>query len=200
MEAFSLKLNGNIFIFLFICFALIGLSFFVYRHTIPPVPNWLKRSLTILRIISLIIILFVLFEPILSLSWNRSEKPVVAVLLDNSASMSLTDNGQSRSNKARKVLESGLFQKISKDKEIEYYQFSDNLAPLDLLQLDSVKFNRDGTDLTAALKAVEEKNVDRYLRGVVIISDGIDNLGENPIRYAEDFDVPIFPIAIGFKI
>jgi len=200
MEDLHLNLSGNVLIFLLALIALIGLSVFVYRRTIPPVPNWFKRILITLRVLALIIILFILFEPILSLSWNRTEKPIIAVLLDNSASMLLTDDGKVRSDKAKTVVGSGIFQKSSRDKEIEYYQFSDNLAPIDLTQLDSIKFDRDGTDLTSAIRTLKEKNIDRYLKGVVLITDGINNLGENPVRYVEDFDAPIFPIAIGRAI
>ena len=200
MENLHLKLNGNILLFLLIFIALVGLSIFVYRRTIPPVPNWLKKLLTALRIVSLITVLFILFEPILSLSWYRTEKPIIAVLLDNSASMSLTDNGKVRSDKAKVVLGSDLFREISKDKQVEYFQFSDKLIPLSLTQFDSVKFNHDGTDLVAALNALKEKNIDRYLKGVVVISDGINNLGENPARYVENFETPIFPVAIGRAI
>ncbi len=197
MEHFYIKLNGSILIFILVLLVLISLSIFVYRRTIPPVPNWFKKLLTALRIASLLIILFMLFEPILSLSWNRTEKPIVAVLLDNSASMSLTDDGKARSDRAKAVMNSEPFEKISSDKVVEFYQFSDQLAPINLKQLDSVQFNHDGTDLTAALKSLKEKNIDRYLKGVVLITDGINNLGENPARFVEDFDTPIFPIAIG---
>ena len=142
MENFDLKLHGNTFLFILFFVILIGLSIYVYRRTIPPVPNWFKRILTILRMVALFIILFILFEPILSLSWNRTEKPIIAVLVDNSASMSLTDDGKIRSEKANSILQSGLFQNISRDSEVEYYQFSDILATLSPEQLDSIKYNR----------------------------------------------------------
>lgn len=200
MENLYIKLNGGIILFFLLFIALIGLSIFVYRRTIPPVPNWFKKLLTALRIVSLLIILFIIFEPILSLSWNRTEKPIVAVLLDNSASMSLTDEGKARSNQAKAVIKAEQFEKISSDKVLEFYQFSDHLTPLNLKQLDSVQFNHDGTDLAAALKSLKEKNIDRYLKGVILITDGINNLGENPVRFVEDFDTPIFPIAIGKTI
>ncbi|UCE05727.1 MAG: hypothetical protein JSW07_19375 [bacterium] len=200
MEDFSIKLHGNILLFILFFIVLIGLSLYVYRRTNPPVPDWLKRVLTILRIVSLVIMLFILFEPILSLSWNRTEKPIIAVLLDNSASMSLTDDGDIRSDKAKKVLNSDLIQKIAKDKEVEFYQFSDRLYPLSVMQFDSVKFNHDGTDITEALKTLKEKNIDRYFKGVILVTDGINNLGDNPVRYVEDFDTPLFPIAIGKAI
>ena len=109
MEDIYLKLSGNVLLFLLALIALIGLSVFVYRRTIPPVPTWFRRILIALRILALIIILFILFEPILSLSWNRIEQPIIAVLMDASASMSLTDNEEIRSDKAQAVVESDVF-------------------------------------------------------------------------------------------
>jgi hypothetical protein len=200
MEDLAIKLHGNTLLFILFFIVLIGFSIYVYRRTIPPVPDWFRRILAALRIGSLIIILFILFEPILSLSWNRAEKPIIAILLDNSASMLLTDDGKTRSDRAKTVLKSDLLLNISKNKEFEFYQFSDKLTPFSLNELDSVKFNYDGTDVTEALKTLKEKNIDRYLKGVVLITDGINNLGENPARYVEDFDTPIYPIAIGKSI
>ncbi|HEX9972356.1 MAG TPA: vWA domain-containing protein, partial [bacterium] len=197
MTHFDLKIHSSIILFLLIFAFLIGLSIYVYRWTIPPVPRWLKRTLAILRMISLIIILFILFEPILNLSWNRTEKPIVAVLLDNSASMTLKDNGEARADKAKAIVRSDLFQKSSKDKSFDFFQFSQTLAPLSLNNLDSISFNNDGTDLTRSLEILQERNIDRYLTGVVLITDGINNLGDNPVRFVADFDTPIFPIAVG---
>lgn len=196
MENLSLKLNSYLFFILLLTF-LMGLSFFVYRRINPPVSGRLKRFLTLLRIASLGIILFILFEPILNLSWHRVEKPIIGVLLDTSASMSLTDEGKLRSEQAKKILLSNIFQTTGKDKTLEFYQFSDQLAALPLNRLDSVQFNHDGTDLTGALITLKEKNIDRYLKGVILITDGINNLGENPARYVEDYGTPIFPIAVG---
>ena len=48
---------------------------------------------------------------------------------------------------------------------VEYCHFSDQLATLILQQLDSVNFNQNGTDVSAALKKLKEKNIDRYLKG-----------------------------------
>lgn len=197
MENFDLKLHGHVLLFIFIFITLIGLSIFVYRRTIPPVPRWLKRILSILRAAALIAVLFILFEPILKLSWHRTEKPIVAVLLDNSASMALQDNGAARSEKAKAILVSDAFQKSAQDIKFDFYQFSQALMPLSLDQLDSISFDHDGTDLARALESLKEQNIDRYLTGVVIITDGINNLGDNPVRVAEDFDIPIFPIAVG---
>ncbi|MBL7092771.1 hypothetical protein ISS22_02240 [candidate division KSB1 bacterium] len=197
MENFSLSLYGSTLLFFLIFIFLGWLSYFVYKRTNPPAPTWLKTILTVLRFLSLAIILFILFEPILKLSWQRKEKPIVAVLLDNSASMTLENNGESRAQKAISVLGSEIFQNGVKDVNFDYYQFSYKLDPFKIDELDSVKFLADGTDLSTSLKQLQEQNINNYLSAIILLSDGINNLGENPIRTAEDLNLPIYPISVG---
>jgi len=197
MEHFKLTFSGSLVWFIALLIGSIGLTWFVYRSTVPPVPNWFRRLLKLFRVAALIIIAFILFEPVLSLSWFRTETPIVAVMVDNSASMSLTDEGRARADRARSVIQSDQLQKIARENRVEYYQFSHQLSPLNLSQLDSLTFDGNGTDISAALRRLKEKNADRYLKAVILVSDGINNLGENPVNLAEEFDIPIFPIAIG---
>jgi len=197
MEEFNLKFYGSTLLFLLFIFCLLGFSIYVYRQTNPPVPRWLKNVLTFLRVTALLLILFILFEPILKLSWERIEKPTIAVMLDNSASMTLEDDGKSRSENAKAVLNSVLFQNGSGDFNFSYYQFSNRLEPFVFNQLDSVNFQSDGTDLATALKLLQEQNINQYLTGIILLSDGINNLGENPLRYAEELNIPIYPVSVG---
>ena len=197
MEKFSLTFYGSALLFVLFVIILGGLSCYVYRRTNPPVPKWLKNILTTVRFIVLVIILFILFEPILKLSWQRTEKPIVAILLDNSASMNLKNNGTSRSEKAISVLNSDIFQTGVKDVVFKYYKFSHKLDPLVFQELDSVKFLSDGTDISTSLKQLQEKNINKHLAGIILLTDGINNLGENPLRTAEDLNLPIYPISVG---
>jgi len=197
MENFNLTFYGSTLLFILVFIFLGWLSYFVYRHTNPPAPTWLKTILTVFRFLALAIILFILFEPILKLSWQQKEKPIVAVLLDNSASMTLENNGESRAQKAISVLSSELFQNGINDANLDYYQFSYKLDPLVIEELDSLKFSADGTDLSTSLKQLQEQNINNYLSAIILLSDGINNLGENPIRTAEDLNLPVYPVSVG---
>jgi len=197
MEKFSLTFYSSTLLFFLFVIILSGLSYYVYRRTNPPVPKWLKNILTAIRFVVLVIILFILFEPILRLSWQRTEKPTVAVLLDSSASMILKNNGKLRAEKAISILHSDIFQNGKKDVNFTYYQFSHKLTPLLFQGLDSVKFLSDGTDISTSLKQLQEENINKYLAGIILLSDGINNLGENPLRTAEDLNLPIYPISVG---
>ena len=197
MDKFDLTFHGSMLLFFLFVIILGGLSYYSYRRTNPPVAKWLKTTLTTIRFLVLAIVLFIFFEPVLKLSWFHTEKPTVAVLLDNSASMILENNGETRSDKAISVLNTDFFQNNKTDINFSFYQFSNKLSPIKLMELDSIKFNSDGTDISTSLKQLQKQNINNYLTGIILLSDGINNLGENPIRMAEEINLPIYPISVG---
>ncbi len=197
LSKFVLDLGGSGWLYLLFAGLIIAFSLFIYRFTNPPVSQRWRYFLMTLRSLTLGLVLLVLFEPILSLVWQRFQKPIVAVLVDDSASMQLVDPQGERGLILKKILKDPLFKKLKSDYEIRYFQFAATLTPNLRFQPDSLQFRGDGTDLQKALEALHEQTADQYLRGLVVLTDGADNLGENPLRYATTFGMPIFPIAIG---
>lgn len=193
----KLELVGNFFVFMLIMIVLIAITIFVYRKTNPPISAYLRRLLIALRVITLAIIIFILFEPLLSISYNRVQKPITAVLVDVSASMNLRDARFLRSQEAINILRHPLFHEKQKDLSFQFFEFSDQLRPIREVNIDSLKFTNDGTDITSALQQLTEKMDEQYLTSVVLLSDGNYTIGENPGRFVQDYPVPIFPIAIG---
>lgn len=182
----------------FVLFLLISIifTFFIYRWTNPPVSKWLRYLLIVLRTLALIVTLFVLFEPVLRLNWQRSLSPIVAVLADNSASMQLKDGETVRGEIVQNILTSPEIKRLADKHQLNYHLFDAQLSDWKP-ESDSIKFTGDGTNISGALKALMEEYADEYLRGIILITDGADNLGENPIRSVENFAIPIFTIGVG---
>lgn len=198
MEFSSINLNisGS---WLLLILTLIGagiLSWYVYRRTVPPVASRVKVLLVCLRTGALALVVLMLFEPIFSLTRNRKERPVVGVLIDNSASMGLTDQKVDRRAELVRVLRSDVFEQPG-DFDFEFRPFSTALAPALISRTDSLSLDGDGTDLYSALSTLKEELGERYFAATVVLTDGGDNLGQNPARLAPELGVPIFPIAIG---
>ncbi len=182
-----------------VLFVLVGIAFsyFVYRRTVPPVSAALRYLLMGLRAAAVVLVLLLLFEPILSVTRQKQKRPVVAVLVDRSASMSLVDRQTDRAAELRRVLQDDLFRDPPNDIGLEFYPFSYRLfAPLEGPP-DSVASQDDGTDIGRALEELREAMAEKYFAGVILLSDGANNLGENPARLAARYGVPIFPVAIG---
>lgn len=193
----SLNTSGSLLILIVGFLAAIGLSYFVYRRTIPPVSTGWRILLMSLRAVAVMLVILILFEPILSLTRKKEEKPVVAVLVDNSASMSIKDQKVDRQSQLRNVLDSELFNQPSDDHELRFFPYSYALHDALSAPTDSLSLSGDGTDLTRALQETKEQLSEDYFAATVVITDGADNLGANPARLAETYGVPIYPIAIG---
>jgi hypothetical protein len=71
----------------------------------------------------LALILFLLWHPALSVATLRPQQNVVAVLVDDSRSMGITDAGGTREAAAKRVLDSGLLKSLSERFQVRIYKF-----------------------------------------------------------------------------
>jgi len=172
----------------------IGLATWAYRRTNPPLPRGLRALMFILRTLVVTLLSLAILEPILNLAWRRTEKPVVAVLVDRSASMSIPEGDTDRLAMARDLLEDDLAGPIESRGRLVPYQFAASAHRWDG---DSLTADGAATDLTAALVTVKQELADENLTAVVLLTDGLDNLGRNPTQEARAYGRPIFPVGIG---
>jgi hypothetical protein len=195
--SFDLKFStAFIYPLLLILLALV-FTLFIYRDTTPRVASWLRRSLALLRIFALALALVLLFEPVFTLGWQRTQKPAVAVLVDRSASMNLADSTVRRAEVVRQTFSLPWIKELEKRAAIAGFSFSDSLRRMNLDTLPQMHFNGDGSDLGGALLAAKKLLAPQHLAGAIMFTDGAQNLGENPARVAEQFGVPIIAIGIG---
>lgn len=194
---FDLKFSTFVLYPLLLLAVAILFTFFIYRSTTPPVAHWLRRLMAGLRTFALAAALLLLFEPIMSLAWQRSEKPVVAVLIDQSASMKLADSLGVRGEIARQTLTMPWVEQLRTRADISYFAFSDSLRTFTTDSLAAFNFTGDGSNLSAALLSAKEKLAARQYGAAVLLSDGAHNLGTNPARVAETYGVPIVTVRLG---
>ncbi|MBU2636276.1 MAG: hypothetical protein KJ963_04225, partial [Bacteroidetes bacterium] len=91
----SISLSGSVWMFLLFALCSLLLALFFYRYTVPQVTLAKKIFLSIIRSLVLLILLFIIFEPILSLIHTTTKKPSIAVLIDNSRSMNIREGSNS---------------------------------------------------------------------------------------------------------
>ncbi|RMF68627.1 MAG: VWA domain-containing protein, partial [Calditrichaeota bacterium] len=197
MADISLTISGSAWLLALGIALAIAASAFVYRRTVPEVSRGWRILLAALRAGVALLILLMLFQPILSVTRSEEEKPVVAVLVDNSASMALSDRKGDRGRELRRILRHDLFRQKHDRFDFAFFPFSNKLGDRLPAAPDSLALNGDGTDLTRALEELKEALGQEYFAAVVLLTDGADNLGENPARYAASYGRPLFPIAIG---
>lgn len=177
----------------------IAFTLFIYRTTTPRVSSLLRRMLALLRTAALAAALLLLFEPILSLAVKQSQKPAVAILVDRSASMTLSDSVQSRADLAQQALARPWLAQLREQAEVVLYSFSDTLQTLAFDSIHALKFDGDGSNLANALTAAKQRLAHREYRAAILLSDGAYNIGSNPGRVAESYGLPIITTQIGAR-
>jgi hypothetical protein len=108
-------------------------SFYVYSYTLPPVSNFKRYFLLLLRSLALILLLFIFFEPVLTLTKKKILIPTNLFFIDNSRSMKIED----KSNRVSTI--ENLIDKITSNSlsvNTDYYSFG---SKVNLTSKDSLR-------------------------------------------------------------
>ncbi len=180
----------------------LGLSYWSYRNTIPRLSTGARTVLTGLRFLALFLILFLIFEPILRFDSTTSEPPILAVLIDDSQSISVTSSAQDNSSARPAAAMDAVIDELKNvdfPGRLTFFAFSDSVRALPDIdkQADSLRFSGERTDISRALAFVSETLRGQNLGGVLLLSDGQYNTGRNPIYPAGQYALPIYTVAVG---
>lgn len=180
-------------IYLFLSLFLIAAySFYVYRYTIPQIQPFKKIVLVTLRVLALLILCLILFEPILNLSKKLTLEPSNFVFIDNSRSIRI-DDGTNRLSTIKKIVND--FSVNASESNLTFYEFGNSVNPIDVDSLDKLSFSDGATNLQDVFKIVQ--NSEKNIASVTIVSDGVITSGSNPYYDAINLGIPVFTIGIG---
>jgi uncharacterized membrane protein len=129
---------------------------------------------------------------------KHQQKSRIAVLLDTSRSMGIKDIPQGRLPAAQHWLQNQFASVAPGDVGIDYYTFNQSLAPLN--SVDSATASGDATGLADALQGLLAVPHDEPLAGVVVCSDGIENVTRDPESVARLYHrkgIPIHTLTVG---
>jgi uncharacterized membrane protein len=154
--------------------AILALAWLSSRHVVSP---WRRAALVGLRTMAAACALILFLEPAVELRQVAREPNRIAVLVDDSLSMSLRDQagGPTRGERARAVLDRSeeTFRRWRGDHHIDFYSFSDGLAPAAEDQVATTPPAGRATLIRQALEQVRARYQGTDLAGVVLLSDGI---------------------------
>ena len=91
MNSYSLDLLYSWWLIPIIILFCFGFSFFIYRNTLPPLPQLKKWILITLRSIGIFLLIFILLEPVFLRIFGEFIKPKIFLALDNSTSAAARD-------------------------------------------------------------------------------------------------------------
>lgn len=171
---------------------------FFYYRTDKPLNKLSRWSLIVLRIFAILLIIFCLLEPSIIIREETSKKANLIVLLDDSQSMSLVDKKvkSSRIEIVNQAFNKDFIEKFSKRFDTHLYQFDSEPSPVDEV---SLKGQGTLTDINKAISKSADEWKGQPMAGIVLVSDGESNSGEDPVKIAQKIGVPIYTIGIGQK-
>ena len=124
---------------------IIAYTFFIYRTTLPIISKFGKSVLVVLRILALLLVLLLLFDPTINLTSQEIVEPKNLVFVDNSKSISeFSPNKQKQElNKLIDDLTTQL------NGSAEFYTFGKRTKISSNLVFDSIKFNDASTNFNS---------------------------------------------------
>jgi hypothetical protein len=182
-------------ILLWLACLLIGLLFawLLYGKT-SYLDKKLRYALAIVRVITITLIGFLLFAPLISRISYKLEKPIIIIGQDNSLSVG---NIKSRGfNQARyKQQLQNLSNQLSEQYDVKIYNFSDSVK-------NGFDFSNQGKLSNAAqlITKLNDEYVNRNVGAVILASDGIFNRGGSPLYELNKLKAPVYTIALGDTI
>lgn len=169
--------------------ALVYASLLYYRHR----STWsrkINQLLFAIRFIIVFVLALLLLGFMLRHTENQYEKPVFAILLDNSASLRYAMDSLERKDLTERTA-------VLQEKLADL-NFDTPLLGLRGNELKEVQFHEQGTNLSNALRLTADRFEGRRLEGVLLISDGIYTSGISPADI--DFPAPVFTVGVGDTI
>jgi uncharacterized membrane protein len=182
-------------IFLTISAAII--IFFYYR-TDKPLSRLFRWVLIALRVFAILLILFCLLEPSIIAREETTKKANLLILLDDSQSMSLTDakTKSPRIEIVKEAISKPFLKSLSDRFDTHLYQFSSEPTSVDEI---SLKGQGTLTDISKAISKPADEWKGQPIAGIVLVSDGESNSGEDSVKTAQKTGIPIYTIGVGQK-
>lgn len=153
------------------------------------------RYFYLIRAAVVVVLLLALGEPILSLNYGATRKPLLAILVDDSESLKIASGDRTRLEVVREVLADAAWARLEDRARVRW--FSVDVQAREIEDPHSLRFEGPGTDLAEGLVTVGKEVATEGLVGVVLISDGTQNLGVSPETVAGDMGVPVHTVTIG---
>src|SRR5579863_6222430 len=121
------------------------------------------------------ILLLLLWQPAITVAELKPQQNIIALLVDDSRSMAIAEDGSTRQSQAVKALENGVLASLSRSFQTRLYRVDD--VPTRIDSLKNLQPNAPSTRIGESLKQLSDETSDLPIGAVVLLSDGDDNAG-----------------------
>ncbi len=187
--------------------AIIGLAGYLYLRIRSRSGVLVNAGLMALRVSLLLLLLLMIMRPVIVIPSVIPRSSSLAVLIDDSRSMQLSDeNGRRRIDAVREILNgsASLLTQVGQKFRLRLYGFSNSVASLPVIENggtgSTLRAEGNATDVTGALAESVRDAVGSELAAIVLISDGGANTTREPgeqLRSLRAAGIPVYTIGVG---
>jgi uncharacterized membrane protein len=186
---------------LLILAAAAGLAWLIRSHlarAAPAMRGWRAGIIWGLQTLLAALILVLLWQPVITVAELKPQQNIIAVLVDDSRSMALSEDGSTRQAQAVKALGNGVLAGLNRSFQTRLYRVDDVPARIDSLK--DLAPNAPSTRIGDSLKQLSEETSDLPIGAVVLLSDGDDNtggIGADAISALRARHIPVHTVGFG---
>jgi uncharacterized membrane protein len=195
---FILANNWPIWMLYLLAFIFIAACFFMLAWKRKVLNLYQLASLGGLQALMIALVLFVVWQPALVTERLVGGENAVAILLDSSASMALTENGKTRMQQAQALLSEEGLEELADIYDILPYAFADET--IELNSFSELPNPGDASNIGTSIVQTLREASNTSLGALILISDGADNSGSIDAATLSEiisYGVPIHAVGIG---
>lgn len=153
-----------------------------------------EKKVFFLEILSTILFLFLLLQIDFNFKIKKRTKSNFIVMIDNSLSMSVVEDGKPRIDEAKEI--------IKKNKNLKsfkpiFYKFASGIEEIKPEEIENINSYENQTEIYENLLKINKIFNNEKISGIFLFTDGIENYSEN--FDSENLKIPVYAFEIGKK-
>src|ERR1022692_2855977 len=164
----------------------------------PVIRSWRAWVIWGLQTLLAALLLALLWQPALTIAELKPQQNIVAVLVDDSRSMAISEDGSTHQAQAVTALQNGVLDSLNRGFQTRLYRV--DAVPARIDSLKDLQPNAPSTRIGDSLKQLSEETSDLPIGAVVLLSDGGDNSGgisADTISALRARHIPVHTVGIG---
>ncbi len=164
------------------------------------IKNWRAGAIWLLQSLLAAVVLVLLWQPAITVAELKPQQNIIAVVVDDSRSMSIADDGTPREEQAVKALQNGVLSELQKSYQTRIYSLDSRATRVG--SLTELHPTASITRIGDSLKQLVAETSDLPIGAIVLLSDGGDNSGGidlDTISALRNRHIPVHTVGFGLE-
>lgn len=169
-------------------------------QAVPLIRGWRAWVIWVLQAMLVAVLLVLLWQPAITVAELKPQQNIIAVLVDDSRSMAISEGGVTRQAQAVKALENGVLASLNRSFQTRLYRVDAVAARID--RLTDLEPRAPSTRIGDSLKQLSDETSDLPIGAIVLLSDGADNSGgidPEAISALRARHIPVHTVGFGLE-